>query len=112
METEVYEKRHALGRSAGDFMITSITLSDEKTRVVSFTVVQVCDTGGGARRIIMFDTAHGYCHVHRFYAGTGQKHERCMDGEISMRAFRQCREDIKANWKKYKGAYFASLLFK
>ncbi|MFH1224568.1 MAG: hypothetical protein V1676_02065 [Candidatus Diapherotrites archaeon] len=112
MDAEVYEKRHPLGMGAGDFMFTSITLSGGKKRVAAFTVMQVCETGSGVHKIIMFDTAHGYCHVHRFYRGLGQKHERCLDGEISMRAFRECRADIKNNWERYKEAYFMNRLSK
>jgi len=60
----------------------------------------------------MFDTAHGSCHVHRFYRGPNPKPGVHFGGEISTRAFWDCRQDIKKNWGKYKKFYLQNLLFK
>jgi len=41
MDVKVYGKKHALGRGADDFMITSNTLDNETKATISFTIVQI-----------------------------------------------------------------------
>ncbi|MBU0662689.1 MAG: hypothetical protein ABH854_02085 [Candidatus Diapherotrites archaeon] len=111
MGTELHEKKRPLDRSMYDFIITSAVVGKAVREVVEFSVLQIYSKGEKTQKIIMFDTAHGCCHVHRFCRGPHPKAEKHLDGEISARVFRECIEDVKKNWGKYGEFYFRRLLY-
>ena len=100
-----YEKKKPFGNSTEDFLVTTLDFVEETKKIHAFSVLLVSYYGENVYEIIKYDTAHGYCHVHRFYKILNHEGER-IDRGISAETFYQCRKDIKENWEKYKKAYF------
>ena len=105
-----FEKKKPLNSGLNDFIITLIDFDEEPKKLASFCVLQVYCTGGENHEIIKFDTAHGFCHVHRYYRNLQDKGEKLIGKEISQKAFDECREDIKCNWRKYRKWFISKWL--
>ena len=105
MPTEIFSKRKPLGTSLKDFIITRIEFDRSQKKLVSFSVLQVHSPGEANYEVIKYDTAHGHCHVHRFYRTLDDKGEKLKGKNISQATFDECRQDLKENWEKYKRLY-------
>lgn len=103
----IFEKKKSLNNALQDFIITRIDFDDDSKEIVSFCVLQIYVESETAHEVIKFDTAHGFCHVHRFYWRLDHRGERLVGKDISQESFNECRDDIKENWKKYKQWYLA-----
>jgi len=101
MAIEHFEKRNKLDSSLVDLMLTTADFDPEKKEIVSFCVVQLFSDGAFTRQIIKYDSAHGNCHVHRYYRASDSK-ELIFNKGVSAETFRWCRNDVMENWRKYK----------
>lgn len=78
-----------------------VVLEVEKGIVIGFSVNLSYREGEEYRKVIRYDTAHGYVHVHRFWeSGKGQRWRR-YEGRPLSEAFQAAYDDIKANWERY-----------
>lgn len=102
MNIVTYEKKKPLNNSLSDFIFTKIEFDKDSKKLISFCVSQIYYSEEKIHEIIRFDTAHGNCHIHRFYRELSHKGERIINREISQEGFNECREDIGKDWKKYK----------
>jgi hypothetical protein len=105
MPIETFRKRRPLGESLNDFIITRIDFDRTNKKLVSFSVLQVHSHGEANYEVIKYDTAHGHCHMHRFYRTLDDRGEKLEGKSISQTAFDECRKDINKNWRKYKALY-------
>jgi len=105
MPIETFKKRKPLEGSLEDFIITRIDFDRNQKKLVSFSVLQVHSPAEANYEVIKYDSAHGYCHVHRFYRTLDDSGEKLEGKNISQASFDECRQDINKNWKKYKRLY-------
>ena len=104
MRIKHFKKQKPLDAGLEDFIIETMDWDEKSNKLVSFCVLQVYYFGETAYEIIKFDSAHGACHVHRFYKRLDDRGED-IGRDISAEAFNECRADIKENWQKYKRWY-------
>lgn len=105
MPTEYFDKKRLLNGSLDDFIITKVGFDRSQKKLVSFCVLQLHYSGENKHEIIRFDSAHGYCHVHRFYQRLDDEGKKIKGRTISQTTFDECRQDIKNNWTNYKKLY-------
>lgn len=99
-----YEKKKPLDDSLDDFIITNVDWEEKPKRLVSFCIIQVYCPGERVYPVIKFDSAHGHCHVHRYYRELDAEGDE-IDKKISPETFDEFRKDVQENWKKYKRLY-------
>ena len=105
MSIEYFDKTRPLNGSLEDFIITKIGFDRTQKKLISFCALQLHHTRENRHEVIKFDTAHGHCHVHRFYQRLNDKGKEIKGKTVSQTTFEECRQDIKNNWTKYKKLY-------
>ena len=105
MPAETWTKQKPLEGSLEDFIITRIDFDRNQKKLVSFCVLQIRSQRESKYEVMKYDTAHGHCHVHRFYRTLDDKGEKLKGKNISQATFDECRQDIIQNWKNYKKLY-------
>lgn len=105
MLIETFKKRKPLECSLEDFIITRIDFDRSQKKLVSFSVLQVYSPANANYEVIRYDTAHGFCHVHRFYRTLDDIGEKLEGKSISQASFDECRQAINKNWRNYKRQY-------
>lgn len=104
MQLRTFKKQKPLDDSLDDFIITVSDWDEESNKMVSFCVVQICYFGENTYEIVKFDSAHGHCHIHRYYRRLNDEGEP-IEKDNSPAAFDEFRNDVKENWRKYKRLY-------
>lgn len=110
MAIETFKKKKPLNNNLEDFIITQIDFDTKLKKTIGFSAIQIYAKEEQIHEIIRFDTAHGYCHAHRFYSQLKALPEKLPNIDISQKGFDACREDIKNNWEKYKQKYIEKWL--
>ena len=87
-------------------MVTILEFDLKTNKLADFCSVQIyCPPGEKSYEIIKYDTAHGKCHVHRYYKNLKALQEDIDSADISKHTFYKLKKDVEANWQKYKEWY-------
>ena len=106
MNVKVFAKRKRLNDSLTDFLISSVNYDSDSKEIISLCVMQIYEKGGETFEIIKYDSAHGNCHVHRYYENPNDFSQLLPDNQINVKSFDEFKKDIKENWAEYKRRYF------
>jgi hypothetical protein len=67
--------------------------------------MQVFKHGEHTMEVIKYDSAHGRCHVHRYYENLNDCGQDLLDNQIGTSSIAEFKNDIKQNWIEYKRRY-------
>jgi len=94
-----------LGGSKNDKLISNIDFDSDSKQILSFCLLQTALREGKEYEIIKYDSAHGFCHAHKYFEDLTD--ERVMvEPQINAKTIHFLRKDIKENWLQYKSIYF------
>jgi len=110
MEIVKYTKQKLLDEDVNCILCTEADYIPKEKRLLNFSAVLLLSRGEENYEIIRYDTAHGRCHVHRFYIELGHKGDLLLDNRVDDKSFREFRMDIAENYKKYVEAYIRKWL--
>ena len=97
--------RKSLGTEGKDFFTTSIDFDLDTKKIVRFCVVQLHQHKEQLFEIVKYDSAHGFCHVHRYFSALDDKGQRLLDNQINEKSLLEFKNDVKQNWQEYKNIY-------
>ena len=101
MNIIVYKSRINLDNSKNNVCLTNVNFDQDSKQIMGFCVIQLHKVSDKNFEIIKYDTAHGQCHVHRYYEYLDHEGDLLLDNRICAASMREFKNDIKQNWQEY-----------
>lgn len=98
MKIITHQKKLQLSFEDNDNLIVTIDYDENSKKIIGFCILQT--TGKESKQVIKYDTAHGNCHIHKYY--TTQKEPEKTHLEINNETIKQITLEIQKKWRYYK----------
>jgi len=101
-----YYGQKNLCKSKTDLLISNIDYDADSKEIISLCIIQVFVHGEHMLEVIKYDSAHGRCHVHKYYENLDDPGQDLLDNQIGNSSIAEFKNDIRQNWAEYKRRYF------